>query len=86
MKAIWKYPIQITGIQVISAPKDAKPVHVGLDPQGTPCIWALGTPEEEKDDITILMFGTGHPIHPTITEKEHIGTIVQGAFVWHVFV
>ncbi len=85
-KSIWKFTLEITDHQIIQMPKDAELLHVGLDPQGTPCLWALVTPTNETQGRSIIIHGTGHPVLCVVTKHDnYIGTFVQGRFVWHVF-
>lgn len=79
---IWKYPIEIVDRQVLSLPSHAEILHVGLDPTGTPCIWCRVEPAARPVSTTILVRGTGHEISSV---SKHIGSFVQGQFVWHVF-
>lgn len=83
MKTIYKYPIKITNEQEISMPQDAKVIHAGLDPQGTPCVWAVVDTERETEPVSILVYGTGNPMN--YFPHEHVGSFTQGPFVWHVF-
>ena len=82
---IWKFPIQITDVQTLTVPAYWVPKHVGLDPQGTPCIWAM-TNQESKFNVErkVYVHGTGHTFHPKA--NHYVGSFVDGPFVWHVFV
>ena len=84
MRTIYKYPIEITDSQEIEMPISAEPIHAGLDPQGTPCVWAKVRTDNKKDSVTIYVVGTGNPI-PRMARK-HIGSFNQGPFVWHIFI
>ena len=84
MKTIYKYPIQITDKQDVGMPECANVIHVGLDPQGTPCIWAEVVTERSLRIYEVFVVGTGNPI-PSVA-KNHLGSFVQGPFVWHVYV
>lgn len=82
MNSIYKYPIKITDEQeILMAP--GKIVHVGLDPKGTPCLWVLVWTTMPDVLRTIFVVGTGNPIPGPA--KRHLGSFVQGPFVWHVF-
>lgn len=84
MNVIYKYPIEITGHQIIKLPRAAVLLHVGLDPNGTPCLWAKINKNMPEEDKPIYIFGTGHVI-PKELNIQHIGSFVQTPFVWHVF-
>lgn len=84
MRTIYKYPIEITDLQKIEMPI-GEVLHAGLDPSGTPCIWAAVDTECDRISQEILIYGTGNtmPVYPS--GRRHVGTFVQGQFVWHVF-
>lgn len=83
MKTIYKYPIQITDEQEITMPIGAEVIHAGLDPQGMPCLWAKVESDNPTEDVSVLVVGTGNPI--MFHTERHVGSFVQGPFVWHVF-
>lgn len=65
-------------------PAGALPLHAGLDPAGTPCLWCLVDPERATAPLPVAIFGTGNPM-AGIPASPHVGSFVQGGFVWHVF-
>ena len=81
MKTFYKYPLIIGDAQVISIP-DFSTAHVGLDPSGHVCLWALVDPTDISVDHTILIRGTGHAV---LDDVCYLGSVTQGHFVWHVF-
>lgn len=83
MKTIWKYPIDIINWQCLNMPANPTLIHAGLDPQGTPCVWAIVEPDEPCEPVSIRVVGTGHPFTSELT--QHVGSFNQGPFVWHVF-
>jgi len=78
---IYKYEIQIADTQQIDIPLDWSVMRVGLDPNNIPCIWADVNPDDENIPTTIYVVGTGHPLP---VNAEHLGSFIQGPFVWHV--
>lgn len=86
MSTIWKYPLEVNGIQRVSMPRGAKILCV--QPQfGAVCLWAC---VEEKNPIvqrTILIAGTGHPLPDGDATLEYLSTfqIDGGALVFHAF-
>ncbi len=84
---IWKYPLEMTDLQIIAVPLDAKILTV--QPQGDNCsLWALvdeTAPESHKVIKRIAIYGTGNPM----PEKpgEYIATfqMAGGALVFHAF-
>ncbi len=83
MKTIYKYPIKITDEQEIQMPGEVTVLHAGLDPQGVPCVWAMVDSDLPTGPVSILVIGTGNPM-PYVAHT-HLGSFVQGPFVWHVF-
>ena len=84
MNTIHKYPIKITDRQEVTLPENAKIIHVGIDPRGLPCLWAeVDTFDYECSDRDIYVVGTGNPRDEEA--KTHLGSFVQGPFVWHVY-
>jgi hypothetical protein len=85
MKTIWKFPIEITTHQKIQMPVCADILHADLDPEGTPCVWALvqfDSPKAVKSWRDIFIYGTGNPVSKC---EKYIGTFKQGPLVRHVF-
>ncbi len=85
MHTIYKYPLQITGFQTINMPVGAEVLHAGLDPSGKPCVWALVGPPHSLVPHHFYVIGTGNPIKDAEAIGEHVGSFVDGSFVWHVF-
>lgn len=88
MTVIHKYPLPINDEPVIEMPDGAECLHAGLDPAGTPCIWALVYTDRPMRRHWFHVFGTGHQIDDTDrrTMGAHLGSFVHmGQFVWHVF-
>lgn len=83
MTTIYKYPFYIEDEPSITLPTGYQILHVGLDPQGTPCIWALVNTERSELPVRFFLVGTGHPV-PSLS-TVHIGSFLQGRFVWHLF-
>ena len=83
MTTIWKFPIEIARReQTICVPQYAQLLHVGLDPDGTSCIWFQVEPNKARVDFNVAVVGTGHPVP---TDGVYRGTFNQGPFVWHVY-
>jgi hypothetical protein len=85
-RTIYKYPIDITEHQHIPIKMElgttAKIIHVGLDPNGTPCIWVELIPGEISVELCIHIVGTGRLAPNKCTHK---GSFVMDLFVWHVY-
>lgn len=83
MKTIYKYPLALIDYQIVTLKTGAKLIHVGLDPQGVPCLWALVNIQESPSEWQLWIVGTGNQMPPG--EKNHVGSFTQGPFMWHVF-
>ncbi len=86
MKTVYKYELQLTDHQriTVSCAGLSDPIYAGLDPNGKLCIWCLvQTHATLTETYDIYIVGTGNPI--PIEAKIHLGSVVQGQFVWHVF-
>lgn len=83
MNTVYKYPIQRGDSQWVAMPHGAKPLHVGLDPNGILCLWALVEESKPMQDRRVYVVGTGHPIN---FNAHYVGSVNDGPYVWHVFV
>jgi hypothetical protein len=83
-RTIYKYPLSIVDMQVIYEIRLDRVLHVGLDPQGTPCVWCEVNNVERQSQLVIYIVGTGNEVPAGAT--DHIGSFVQGPFVWHVYI
>lgn len=86
MKTIFKYPLDVVGEQTITVPSGAVPLAVQAQ-DGSLCLWAMVEtmqPTMERRRV-VRIFGTGHPVPPN--HGAYVGTVqmMDGAFVWHVF-
>lgn len=83
MTTIYKYPMS-QETSKISMPEGAKVLAVAM--QGNiRTIWAMvdeDAPMEERDFRTV---GTGWPVSEDVIGSTYIGTIMDRAFVWHIF-
>lgn len=86
-RTVWKYQLELNHWQTIDIPRDAKILSVHMQ-EGTPCIWALVNPDNEKVKTEIHMLGTGLPITENIDKTTFLGTVLtyDHKFVWHFFV
>ena len=84
-KTIWKYTIQITDVQTVELPENAKILCVKIQ-YDIPTLWALVDPTLDREPIEIVTFGTGQPDIET-DNLEYIDTylVMGGDFVGHVF-
>ncbi len=87
MKTIYKYPLPNEDSSGIPMPIGADILHVGLDTEGTPCVWALVNPDATKAVMQFEVFREGYWIPPRKDYqcRVHLGSFPQGLFMWHVF-
>lgn len=78
MKTVYKYPLG-----EVQLPKGAKILTVSHQ-NGNFVMWAEVDTEQVLEHRTFEVFGTGWEM-PTYKEMAYIGTMFEGAFVWHVY-
>jgi hypothetical protein len=85
VKTIHKYPFAAADQIEIDMPKGAELLCV-REQHETLCLWALVDTNQPPYSRTLLMYGTGHDLDNTNTEK-YVGTVFEagGHLVWHVF-
>ena len=79
---IWKFPLDITDKQMVEMPRGARLLCVQMQ-YSTPCIWALVSPDGERQTRRIITRCTGHRIDEEV--GDYIGTYQTGPLVFHVF-
>lgn len=84
MRTIWKYVIsEHARPQSFQIPFGGKLCHVDVDPQGVgPAMWFEIDTEHTSETRSFIVLGTGDPISKGF---EHIGTLRDVAWIWHVF-
>lgn len=86
MRVIYKYPIEITYEQIIKHPMCGKIRHVGLDPNGQPCVWMEVNTECSEVETVLYTFATGEVIPEGLEwHITHVGSFVEKYYVWHVY-
>jgi hypothetical protein len=84
VNVVYKYPIEIASKQTLLLPVGFYVIRVGLDLNGNPCIWAIVDPAKSEAEMTVHIVGTGFVV-PENMVNRHIGSFVQGSFIWHAF-
>lgn len=86
---IWRYDALVQDDMVIQAPEGAEWIAVEPAPAwtgraySTPLtLWAIVDTDAETVEHTLHVRGTGHELGDV---GRHIGTVVDGQMVWHVF-
>lgn len=85
MISIWKFKLEPAETQEVTMPFGA--VVLSAQCQGDDiCLWVqLDTTNASSPERRIIeVFGTGEAI-PYEGERKFIGTVLDGALVWHVF-
>ncbi len=82
--AVWKYSLGMIPQGTVEIQRGAKILSVG-EQEGIMTIWALVDTDEIKVHRNILVVGTGHVYEDETFDKEFIGTIFFGAYVFHIF-
>lgn len=90
MRRIWKFPITPNSIEdhqyefEIKMPYGSKLLHVGLDGQGVPAVWAEVFTDRRSVLRRFLSVGTGHGSPPD--SAPFVGTIVlSDGYVFHIY-
>ena len=84
MKTIYKYELELAAVQEVEMP--ACPNFLDVQIQGDKiCVWAQVDTEVISEAQRFFIVGTGKEIPPN-ENLNYIGTVQQGAFVWHVWV
>lgn len=83
-RTIWKFPLAIADTQVVAMRSGAKVLAVQAQGDAL-CLWAIVDPDAPDEAVEFRIHGTGHPLPNDAHRYEHVGTVQQGAFVWHVF-
>lgn len=82
MQTIFKYPLGFSAANHLDMPVGSRPVMVAMQ-NGQVTMWAQVDPDFEtttKRDFVVA--GTGHPVPD---DYVHVGSCMDGMFVWHVF-
>jgi len=77
---IYKYPIEITGMQSIRAYEGATPIAFQLQ-GGIPMVWCIVDDNAKEADLWLYVYGTGQKTG----NHAYVGTIQKDGFVWHLF-
>lgn len=78
MRTIYKYKVGKSHL----IPSDYSIVHVGLDPNGDACVWAMVDPDITSfTRVDFCCVGTDRPFS---IDAKPIGTLISDQFVWHI--
>lgn len=82
MKTIWKFPLAVKESQNLSVPAYNRPIHVGLDIGGKPCLWAEVDTVTIPRPMTVYVVCTGQEL---ISGTKYLGSLNYEGEVWHVY-
>jgi len=97
VNVIYKYPIDISGLQEIELPQGARILAVQVQKhysiekgltQATeePYFWALVNTDEGRTVRRLFrIYGTGREIEERPEDLDYIGSFQRGPFIYHVF-
>ncbi len=89
VKQMWKWTLDCNARTGAAFPIHLRDVPAGAVPRsvqvqsGVPRIWMEVDPSAPKKDVTLSCIGTGFGRVPD--GEAYLGTVVQGAYVWHVY-
>ncbi len=84
MKIIYKYEFKVNDEVIVEMPYNAKVLSCGTQKPNHITIWAAVDPNYSPQQRKFFVRGTGHPLGEA-QNGDFIGTVFDGAFVWHVF-
>lgn len=79
-RVIHKFEVPWGGAHVLKLPVGARIVHFAIQ-HGRPTFWALVNPALGLGSGMFTVVGTGQPIDDGF---QHVGTTMDGPFVWHL--
>jgi len=86
MRTIWKFPIEVTDVQLIEVKgRVGRLLKLGSDPFGRLSLWAVVDTEGPPSSIRVHVVGTGNPLAGNLPDDGYVSTVLAGDFVWHVF-
>lgn len=83
---IGEFSVSFLGAFTIAISEEAEILDVQM--RGVrPWLWALLNPENQPEQRSFIIYGTGHAIQFPREELEYIGTFQQfgGRLIWHLF-
>lgn len=82
MRTIYKYPLEVSGTQVIEAPIE-KILDIQIQ-NGRPCLWAVVNTDTPVYHLVVHCFMTGEK-DPPVDKLNYISTTQVGDYVLHWF-
>jgi len=83
MRKIYKYNLFHNSSCPVILTRTGKIVHVGFDPLGIGSIWIEVEPDSDMVNRQLYIVATGGELPDAAT--NHVGSFVDGQFVWHIY-
>ena len=82
---VWKFPLMWAEANM-DMPTSARIIHVGMDPGSDQiALWAIVEPGNEVETRRFAIVATGATLHDPERGGSHVGSVIDGNYVWHVF-
>lgn len=81
-RAIWKYPLELKAFQTVKMPRGGQVILVAIQ-NSSITLWVEFRDDASEIEVSFYIVGTGRNV-PEAAEK-HVGSVTDGAFVWHVY-
>ena len=79
---VWKFPLLWVEANQ-DMPVAAQIIYVGMDPGSDHiALWAIVDPEQPMETRRFAILATGASLHDP---ERHVGSVIDGNYVWHVF-
>lgn len=87
MQTIWKFEFNVDdGPIQVPMPRGAKILSCNTQQSGLICVWAEVDPHNTTEIYLFWVRGTGQITGDLPFTSEFLATVLDGNFVWHVFV
>ena len=87
MRTIYKQELAIEDVQVVGIPQGATILHIDVQ-RSKPCMWYECDTDAPRTTMTIMCYGTGHPMpDKDKADINYLGTVMlyDGKAVFHFY-
>lgn len=88
-KRVYKYPLSGAVRQKLSLPYGANLFRAAVVQNGTICLYAMVDVDQSRmAEVEVGVLGTGWdvPQEPIFDPQNHLATVSDDGYVWHIFV
>ena len=88
MITVWKYPVGRHGLR-IKVPDGATFIHTAYQVHEgfrQVVVWAVVDRDRPPVEYEVRVIGTGWDFPDDLSTADHVGTLHDGPFVWHIFI